>query len=224
MCLFAAAAPAAAAGAATTALSASTMLSVAGTAVGFIGQQQQARAQDAMNRQRQELGTQRALENYKLQTTQAYRRLSQEREAAANEISQVARQSRRAQAVGVVSAGEAGVQGKSVEAMLDDFERQELFYQTKVRRELEFKEANIADQLEAIRIGTQGRIENLQFMPAQRPSFLGAALRIGETIADYYADIPDVTQGSSPLGSANTALGYPTNTLPNYFAYGSLTP
>tara|TARA_R100000808_G_scaffold13906_1_gene33288 strand:- start:1733 stop:2290 length:558 start_codon:yes stop_codon:yes gene_type:complete len=181
MCLFAAAAGA----------GMSTVLSVAGTAINFIGQQQEARAQDRMNRQRQQLGTQRALENYKLQTSQAYRRLSQEREAAANEIGEVARQSRRAQAVGVVSAGEAGVTGKSVNAMLDDFERQELFYQTKVRRELEFKEGNITDQLEAIRIGTQGRIENLQFMPAQRPSFLGAALRIGGTIADYYADIPN---------------------------------
>ena len=63
-----------------------------------------------------------------------------------------------------------------------------------------------------------------QFMPAQRPSFLGAALRIGGTIASLYAMRPDVAQGSSPLASANTALDLPTNTLPNYFAYGSITP
>lgn len=202
-----------------------TAVMVASTAVQYQGQQQQARSQDAMNRQRQELGTQRALENYRLQTTQAYRRLSQEREAASNEISQVARQSRRAQSMGVVSAGEAGVEGKSVESMLDDFERQELFYQTNVRRDLEFKEDNTLDQLEAIRIGTQGRIEDLQFMPAQRPSFLGAALRIGGQIGSYYASLPGGTMGAgSPVGSANTALGYPTNALPNYFAYGSLTP
>ena len=201
-----------------------TAAQVGGTAVSFIGQRQQARSQDAMNRQRQELGTARALENFGLQTSQAYKRLQQDRQAAAEEISQVSRQSRRAQATGAVAAGEAGVAGKSVQAMLDDFERQELFYTTNVRSNLDWKEDNVADQLEAIRIGTQGRIEQLQFMPAQRPSFLGAALRIGGTIGDYFADITDVTQGSSPLGSANTALGYPTNTLPNYFAYGSLTP
>mgnify|MGYP003134162114 CR=1 FL=1 len=199
-------------------------LMAASTAVSYQGQRQQAKAQDAMNRQRQKLGTARALENFGLQTSQAYKRLQQDRQAAAEEISQVSRQSRRAQATGAVAAGEAGVTGKSVQAMLDDFERQELFYTTNVRSNLDWKEDNVADQLEAIRIGTQGRIEDLQFMPAQRPSFLGAALRIGGTIGDYFADIPDVTQGSSPLGSANTALGYPTNTLPNYFAYGSLTP
>ena len=168
-----------------------TAMTVASTAVSYQGQRQQAKAQDAMNRQGQELGTARALENYGLQTGQAYKRMQQDRQAAAEEISQVSRQSRRAQATGAVAAGEAGVAGKSVQAMLDDFERQELFYTTNVRSNLDWKEDNVADQLEAIRIGTQGRIEQLQFMPAQRPSFLGAALRIGGTIGDYFADIPD---------------------------------
>ena len=164
---------------------------VGGTAVSFIGQRQQAKSQDAMNRQRQELGTERALQNYGLQTGQAYKRMQQDRQAAAEEISQVSRQSRRAQATGAVAAGEAGVAGKSVQAMLDDFERQELFYTTNVRSNLEWKEDNTKDQLEAIRIGTQGRIEDLQFMPTSRPSFLGAALRIGGQLGDYFADIPD---------------------------------
>ncbi len=196
----------------------------ASTLLQYHGQQQQAKSQDAWNRHREEIGTARALENYKLQTGQALKRVQQDRQAAANEISEVARQSRRAQATGTVSAGEAGVAGKSVQAVLDDFERQELFYATNVRSNQEWREDNIADQLEAVRIGTQGRIEDLQFMPAQRPSFLGAALRIGGTIASLYAMRPDVAQGSSPLASANTALDLPTNTLPNYFAYGSITP
>jgi len=173
-----------------------TAMMVAGTAVQYQGQQSQARRQDAFNRRRQEEGTQRALENYGLQTKQATSRLQQESISASQEISEVGRQARRAQSVATVAAGEAGVGGKSVNALLDDFERQELFYTTDVRRNLEWKESNMADQLEAIRIGTQGQIENLQFMPMQRPSFLGAALRIGGSIAGYYADQPDVTQGS----------------------------
>ena len=202
-----------------------TAMMVAGTAVQYQGQRQQAKAQDAMNRQRQELGTARALENFGLQTGQAYKRMQQDRQAAAEEISQVSRQSRRAQATGAVAAGEAGVAGKSVQAMLDDFERQELFYTTNVRSNLDWKEDNVADQLEAIRIGTQGRIEQLQFMPAQRPSFLGAALRIGGSIANYYADLPGGTMDKgSPVYSANTRLGLPEHSLRNYFAYGGLTP
>ena len=187
MCLFAAA-PAAGA-----AMSASTALQIGGTALGFIGQQQQARASQRVADQ----GTERALENYKIQTGQAYRRLEQERMAAAQEISDVARASRRAQSTAIVSAGEAGVGGKSVDAMLDDFERQELFYAENVRTNLGFTEANVQDQLESIRVGTQGRIEDLQSRVNQRPSFLGAALRIGGQVADYYADIPDPNAGAS---------------------------
>jgi len=170
---------------------------VGGTAAQYYGQEQQAKAQDAFNSQRQALGTERALQNYRLQTSQAYKRIQQEREATGQEIREVSRQSRRAQSTGAVSAGEAGVTGKSVDAMLDDFERQELMYQTDLKRNQEWKEENIADQLEAVRIGTQGHIEDLQFMPAQRPSFLGAALRIGGSIGNYFADIPNVEQRSS---------------------------
>ena len=133
--------------------------------------------------------------------------MQQEREAAGQEIREVSRQSRRAQATGSVSAGEAGVTGKSVDAMLDDFERQELMYQTNVKRNQEWREDNVADQLEAIRIGTQGRIENLQFMPAHRPSFLGAALRIGGQVADYYADIPNPDAGASETPYVNPYTG-----------------
>lgn len=183
-----------------------TGMMVAGMAMQYQGQNRQAREQDAFNRQRQELGTARALENYTLQTGQAYKGMQQYRQAAAEEISQVSRQSRRAQATGAVSAGESGVTGKSVQAMLDDFERQELFYTTNVRSNLDWREENTADQLEAIRMGTQGRIEQLQFMPAQRPSFLGAALRIGGAAASYYADQPDPNA--------------PTQTTNNYYFGG----
>ena len=201
MCLFAAAPAAAAAGAgaataataATTAMSASTALQIAGTAVSFAGQQSQGRASQRLADQ----GAESALKAYEIQTGQAFRRLVQERMAAAQEISEVARQSRRAQSTATVSAGEAGVGGKSVDALLDDFERQELFYAEDVRTNLGFTEANIQDQLESFRVGAQGRIQGLQSRVIQRPSFLGAALRIGGQVADYYADIPDPDAGAS---------------------------
>lgn len=180
-----------------------TALQAAGTVVSYSGQQRQARASQRAADQ----GTQRALENYKIQTGQAYRRLEQERMAAAQEISEVARQSRRAQSTATVSAGEAGVGGKSVAALLDDFERQELFYAENVRTNLGFTEANIQDQLESIRIGTQGRIEDLQSRVIQRPSFLGAALRIGGQVADYYAGIPNPDAGASGTPYVNPYTG-----------------
>ena len=151
----------------------------ASTAASFYGQQQQADAQDAFNRQRQQTGTSRALANYANQTRQARERQIQEREAAANEINEVYREARKRVATAQVAADDSGVQGGSLQALINDFNRQQLEFGTNVNRNLEFRENNIEDQLESVRLGAQANIENLQFMPAARPSFLGAALRIG---------------------------------------------
>ena len=166
-------------------ISASTMMyatmatSAATTAASFYGQQQQADAQDAFNRQRQQTGTSRALANYANQTRQARERQIQEREAAANEINEVYREARKRVATAQAAGAEAGVAGGSLQALINDFHRQQLEFGTNVNRNLEFRENNIEDQLESVRLGAQANIENLQFMPAARPSFLGAALRIG---------------------------------------------
>ena len=177
MCVFTAAAMGTAAAA--TAANVSLGMSAATTAYGFLGQQQQADAQDSFNRQRQAVGTQRALANYANQTRQARERQLQEREAAANEINEVYREARKRVATAQAAGAEAGVAGGSLQALINDFHRQQLEFGTNVNRNLEFRENNIEDQLESVRLGAQANIENLQFMPAARPSFLGAALRIG---------------------------------------------
>ena len=176
-------------------------LSVATTAMSFIGQAQQASAQNAMMAQRQQLGTARAMENYQNQIKQARTRQLQEREAAANEINEVYRESRKRAASAQVAAGEAGILGGSLDAMINDFHRQHLEYGTNVRRNLEFTEANIEDQLESVRIGTQGRIEALQYMPVAKPSFLGAALRIGSGALNAYSTYKQ-NWGSSDEGES----------------------
>ena len=184
MCVFTAAAMGTAAAA--TAANVSLGMSAATTAFGFLGQQQQADAQDSFNRQRQAVGTQRALANYANQTRQARERQIQEREAAANEINEVYREARKRVATAQAAGAEAGVAGGSLQALINDFHRQQLEFGTNVNRNLEFRENNIEDQLESVRLGAQANIENLQFMPAERPSFLGAALRIGSGALGAY--------------------------------------
>jgi len=173
-------------------------MSVASTAVGFIGQQQQVNAQNAMMAQRQELGTASALENYANQTKQARERQLQEREAAANEINTVHREARRRIATAEVSGAEGGVAGASLTHLVNNFHRQDLEFATNVRRNLQFREANIEDQLESVRSGAQGRIENLMYIPQQQPSFLGAGLRIGSAVLGAYGQYKSITGWGGP--------------------------
>ncbi len=171
------------------------------------GQVAQAESQNAWNRQRQELGTERALENYANQIMQARARQSQEREAAANEINEVNREARKRVSTAQVAAGESGVTGGSLQALLNDFHRQQLEFGTSVRRNLEFREDNIEDQLESVRLGTQGRIEGLMFMPQQKPSFMGAALRIAGSGLSTFGNYASTTGMFGPDPGAGTGVG-----------------
>jgi hypothetical protein len=189
---------------------ASIAMSVASTAAAFYGQQQQAKAQDAFNRQRQQLGTQRALANYANQTRQARERQIQQREAAANEINEVNREARKRIATAHVAGSDAGIAGGSLETLMNDFHRQQLEFGTNVRRNMQFSDSNIEDQLESVRLGAQGNIENLQFMPAARPSFLGAGLRIGSAVLGAYNQyMANTGQWGPPsdTGVTNRAFG-----------------
>ena len=217
---------------------ASFAVSGASTAASFYGQQQQAESQDAFNRQRQALGTQRALANYTNQSRQARERQLQEREAAANEINAVYRESRKRIATAQVAGSEAGVAGGSLQALLNDFHRQHLEFGTNVHRNLEFREDNIEDQLESVRLGAQANIENLQFMPAARPSFLGAALRIGSAGLGAYNQYMTNTGGWGPspgagvggAGGAGGARAFGESGIPyaphsgSPFGYGGMGP
>lgn len=202
MCVFAATgALAMGSAAAATAANVSLGLSAATTAMSFIGQSQQASAQNAMMEQRQQLGTARALANYANQTRQARDRQLQMREAAANEINEVYRESRKRVSTAQVVGAEGGIAGASLQALINDMHRQNLEFGTATRRNLEFQENNIEDQLEAVRSGTQGQIESLQFMPAAKPSFLGAALRIGSGALSAYGQF---NQNFGPAPDAGT--------------------
>ena len=203
-----------AAAAANAALMANLMIAVsaASTAVSFMGQQQQANAQNAMAARRQELGTARALENYANQSRQARDRQLQEREAAAHEINAVHREARRRTATAQVAAGEGGVTGASLTHLMNDFHRKDLEFATNVNRNLQFKEENIENQLESIRSGTQGQIENLMYMPTPQPSFLGAGLRIGSSVLGAYAQYRSIVGWGGETGTGGTGGGY---TAPN---------
>ena len=83
-----------------------------------------------------------------------------------------------------VSAGEAGVGGKAVTDIMQDFERRQLEYTYTKGRSQEFREVALGEQMKAVRAGQQGRILSMLPEPVQEPSLIGAALRIGQGYFD----------------------------------------
>jgi len=193
----------------------STILSVAGSAVGFYGQQQQAAYQERsanyqyqvqmMNRTAAEQAQQQQFEITSKEAENAAKRaylLSAKKQQefeqqAASEIYAVGQQSAKAAGLARVSASEAGVAGISVDALLKDFSRQELSYQTSVLREQGNQARMFGVEREAIRQQQYSRLLGAMPQPLPvigapvippRPTFLAAGLQMGQAVAGLYSN------------------------------------
>jgi hypothetical protein len=135
----------------------------AGSAVAdFIGQSKQSAAtrRAALAAERQEIG-------------QVNLRQSQEQQSARLSIMEADRQARAADAAARVSAGEAGVQGASVDAVLGDIARQDAEYRTQTNINLQ----NTLDQLDQQRKAIQTNAHNI-IAQNPAPSGLGLGLNL----------------------------------------------
>jgi len=152
--------------------------------MGFIGQQQQASAmsewQQKMYDANKKIAGQAAVDKYQGLGTMTY----EDREAAALDIMNASRAAREAMATGRVSAGEAGVSGISADAQLLDFERRQMEYVYGRGRSQEFRESALEAQKKGVRSEQQGRTLAYLPKPVEKPSFVGAALRIGAGYLD----------------------------------------
>ena len=154
------------------ALPAITAAASAGSAiVSYAGQRRQAKQQAAFQAQSAAAERQRALQ----EQTSLRMRQAQEQEATARELEQVSRKSRQALARARVSAGEAGVAGASVQALMDDYTRQEAGYRAAVTRQQELSALGTQLGLEQAGLASQQRLISIQ-QPIARPSFLQAGL------------------------------------------------
>src|SRR5210317_2371642 len=147
-----------------------------------LGQQQQAQMQYQSAKQQAEMQRryqaqaaaaerQRALQ----EQTSLRMRQAQEQEAVGRELEQVSRKSQAALARARVSAGEAGVAGASVQALMDDYMRQEAGYRSALLRQQELGALGTGLGLEQAGFATQQRQIGLS-QPIDRPSGLGAVL------------------------------------------------
>ena len=149
----------------------SIAIAVGSSVAQYAGQRKQARAQARYQAQAAAAERQRFLQ----EQTSLRMRQAQEQEAVGRELEQVSRKSQAALARARVSAGEAGVAGASVQALMDDYMRQEAGYRSALLRQQELGALGTGLGLEQAGFATQQRQIGLS-QPIDRPSGLGAVL------------------------------------------------
>jgi len=183
--------------------------------VGYAGQRQQAKQQAAYQAQSAAAEKQRALQ----EQSSIRMRQAQEQEATARELQQVNVKSMEALARARVSAGEAGVSGASVTALMDDYTRQQAGYNSALLRQQELSGVATGLGLEQAGLASQQRLIGIN-QPINKPSALGAILQgTSQAMSGYSAGLTlgnrMSTGGGIPTGSVASvdARGLPTYTI-----------
>lgn len=147
----------------------------------YQGQRQQARQQ--ANYQAQASVAERA--RFLQEQTSIRMREAQQQEATNKELGEIAMKSREAVSRARTSAGEAGVAGASVDALMDDYMRQEANYRTTLLRQQEFQNINTGLAMSDAGFRSQNNLIGIN-RPINRPSFLTAALGAASGAASGY--------------------------------------
>lgn len=163
-------------------------IGAASTGLQYAGARQQAKQQEAYQRQAQAAERQR----FQQEQTSMRMRQAQEQEAVGRELEQVSRKSQAALARARVSAGEAGVAGASVQALMDDYMRQEAGYRGALLRQQELGAISTGLGLEQAGFATQQRQIGIN-QPIDRPSVLGAVLQGAQQAMSGYRTGLDIS-------------------------------
>lgn len=159
----------------------STAVAAAGAGLSYMGQQAQASAQADANAAQAESVRKATINQYdQLQLQQ-----QQDRENAAQKLTETSRQAAQARATAITAAGEAGVAGLSVNALLDDITRQEMEFTDSVKHNQQRRDQQIRQEMVGVEASGQSRINSLP--TPQQPSFAEALLRTGSGAFDSYS-------------------------------------
>lgn len=198
------------------------VVAVASAAATYYQQEQAAQAQQRYQKglveaQDEAIKQNAALANEAyIRQTKALQEQQRERdESRALQEQQVSASAEAARATAQVAAGEAGVAGLSVNALIDDFTRQEAQYRFASKVSQGYEHDQTRSELEGLRAEAEGRIVTMkpyQPQPVQFPSLAGAALRAGSDSVSAYnryrgpsSTIP--TTGSSGISTSDRVRG-----------------
>jgi len=180
---------------------ASTMLGVGSSVAGFAGQRQQAKQQAAF--QAQSIAA--ANRKRRLQETTANLERQQQQVAVGQEISKTALKGREISATARVSAGEAGVSGLSVQALMDDYIRQQAGQIAALTSQDKLYALRHGLNLEQLGLASEQEILGLS-RPIDKPSVLGLGLNVLSAGVSGLALGQSVSAASRPA-AIQTSMG-----------------
>lgn len=157
-------------------------LAVAQTGATIMGQRQMAAAQERAQANASKAERQRYLHEVSSMRIQQ----GQEQVAAAQRLQESTKKAREARATARVSAGEAGVAGLSVDALINDLTRKEAEYNFNTQKQLQMSDVNRTLQLRDAGLGFTNNMLRIN-KPIEQPNYLGAALSGAQTGLSTYS-------------------------------------
>ena len=155
-------------------------LALAGLALGagssalqFAGQRQQARQQRQFQQRAAQAERQRAL----MEKRSLAMRQTQQKEATAREIGEIGRRAEEARATTRVSAGQAGVAGLSVDALLNQYIADEAALRMGAIRQQEMRDLQAGLAFTDAEMRTRNRLIDIN-RPIRSPSFAAGAIDV----------------------------------------------
>ena len=174
-----------------------------------------ANAQDKYGQMVSKMNADMAKESMIADYTALGKRISEQEEAAYQEIEAAHKDSARLVSFMATSAGESGVSGQSLQGLLDTIKQQELDIQGSTIRQMEFARYAAEKEGRAVELQTKGRLVSGMYMPAQRPGILGTVLSAASaglqgamagSNFDRYSRSSGLTPPGAPAGTT-TAFG-----------------
>ncbi len=161
-------------------------LAVAQTGATIMGQRQAAKTQEKVQANASKAERQRYLHEVSSMRIQQ----GQEQVAAAQRLQESTKKAREARATARVSAGEAGVAGLSVDALINDLTRKEAEYNFNTQKQLQMSDVNRTLQLRDAGLGFTNNMLRIN-KPIEQPNYLGAALSGAQTGLSTYSVTKD---------------------------------
>lgn len=156
-----------------TAIGAMATLTGASTAMSFVGQRQQARAQQQM----QNIASEQERQRYFREQTAIRRQEAQQEQAAAEESLAIQLRAQQAVATAQTAAGEAGVTGTAVNELVNSYFQQAGDYRRQLFMERGFQRE--ASQQAGVEAGFRTQMEQTRIdRPISQPSLLEGAVNI----------------------------------------------
>jgi precorrin-3B methylase len=148
------------------------------------GQRQQAKTQAKVQANASAAERQRYLQEVSSMRVQQ----GQEEVAAAQRIQESTRKAREARATARVSAGEAGVAGLSVDALINDLTREEASYNFATQQQLQMNDVGRSMQLDNAGLSFTNNMLRIN-RPIEKPDYLGAAISGAQTGMSTYSTL-----------------------------------